>query len=337
MPTADLQLLPVSGLDLAQDDLFRAWASVFDASNRNALGDGHSSWGIEELRALERGTERRRASWVAVAGDVAVGALLLVLPLHDNLATVAVALAVHPAHRRQGVGSRLLALAEEEAAAAGRTVLLAETEWAFDDRDEGGEGFAAHHGYAAAQTVLRSTLTLPTDRTGLEAVLAGAAGDGYTTRSCWDGIPEQWLDGRAELSRRMSTDIPLGDLQLEEEVWDAARVRATYDQVAAMGRRVVDTFAVEQATGLLVGYTQVQVGEPPDLGYQQDTLVMREHRGHGLGLRLKAANALAVMSELPDVSRIRTWNADDNRHMLAVNRGLGYEADAWLREWQKVL
>ena len=42
-------------------------------------------------------------------------------------------------------------------------------------------------------------------------------------------------------------------------------------------------------------------------------------------------------AELPDVTRIRTWNADDNLHMLAVNRQLGYEPDAWLREWQKVV
>ena len=105
-----------------------------------------------------------------------------------------------------------------------------------------------------------------------------------------------------------------------------------------MGRRVVETVARHVPSGRLVGYTQVQVSpETPTLGYQQDTLVVREHRGHRLGLRLKAANTLAVIDGLPGVTAIRTWNADDNTHMLAVNRRLGYEVDAYLREWQKVL
>lgn len=336
MTVTDRQIRPVTGLDPAGEDLFRAWAAVFDASSRHDLGDASSSWGVEELRELERSTEQRRLAWVALAGDRVAGAVLVVMPLHDNQATAQTSLAVLPDHRRQGIGSSLLATAEEAARAHGRTVLFAVTEWAVADRDRG-EEFAERHGYAAAQMTLRSSLSLPADRDRLETLLAGAEGGGYTMQSCWDGIPQRWLAGRAELSRRMSTDIPHGDLQLEEEVWDEERVRESYARIAGMGRRVVDTFAVEEATGRLVGYTQVQVGDPGDLAYQQDTLVVREHRGHGLGLRLKAANTLAVMAELPDVTRIRTWNAEDNRHMLAVNRELGYEADARLRVWQKVV
>ncbi len=63
--------------------------------------------------------------------------------------------------------------------------------------------------------------------------------------------------------------------------------------------------------------------------------MLREHRGHGLGLRLKAANALAVMRDLPMVPSVRTWNADDNVHMLAVNRELGFQVEGYSREWQK--
>jgi GNAT superfamily N-acetyltransferase len=333
----DLRILPVSGLDPAQGQLFRAWAAVYEADGRHTLGAAHSGWTLEELRELERSTERRRLAWAAVEGDEVVAAVSLSMPQHDNLAMAGITLAVLPGRRRRGIGTTLLRHAEERARDHGRSVLMSETQWAFEGADESGEGFAARRGYAAAQTALRSTLTVPDERTALEALLGARGPDGYTLHTVWDGVPGEWLAGRAELSRRMSTDVPLGDLKLEEEVWDEDRVRDSYARIAGMGRRVVDTYAVEEATGRLVGYTQVQVGDGSDLGYQQDTLVLEEHRGHGLGLRLKAANTLAVMAELPAVTRIRTWNADDNVHMLAVNRQLGYQPDAWLREWQKVV
>jgi GNAT superfamily N-acetyltransferase len=336
------ELVPVSGLDPAQDALFRAWADVYRASDEAAMGRAASSWTADQQREMERSPDRRRLAWAAVEDGTVVAALRIVMPVHDNHRLCVVNLAVHPDHRRRGLGTLLLEHAEQAARDEGRSVLLAETEWLVDGRDEAGEEFLARHGYAAAQVVLRSSLPLPAHRGRLAGLLGRDGTDGYRMQTFWDGIPDELLDGRAELSRRMSTDAPLGALELEEEEWDAERVRNSYEVVAAMGRRVVDTFAVEEATGRLVGYTEVQV--TPDLGvadevvaYQQDTLVVREHRGHALGLRLKAANTLALMDEVPQATVVRTWNAEENGPMLAVNARIGYVRDAFLREWQKVL
>jgi GNAT superfamily N-acetyltransferase len=272
---------------------------------------------------------------VTTSGDV-VGAVSVVLRLRENPRVAFLSLAVHPAHRRRGTGTELLQWAESRAVEQGRSVFIGETEWPAGHADLSGEAFARRHGYAPAQLIVRSTLRLPVDPATLTHV-AGGDGD-YVLETSVDGIPDAWLEDRAELQRRMSTDAPLGDLQLEEEDWDAERMRGEYDVVLAMGRRVVETVARHVPSGRLVGYTQVQVSpETPTLGYQQDTLVVREHRGHALGLRLKAANTLAVMEQLPELTAIRTWNANDNTHMLAVNERLGYVADAHLREWQKVL
>lgn len=333
------ELVPVSGLDPAKDDLFRAWADVFRASDRASMGASASSWTADQLREMERSPDRRRLSWAAVEAGTVVGALGLVMPVHDNPRLVVVNLAVHPDHRRRGLGSRLLRHAEEVAVEEGRSVLLAETEWLPAGRDQFGEEFAERFGYAAAQVVLRSSLQLPAARDRLAGLLSRDGTDGYRTQTWWDGIPEDLLEGRAELSRRMSTDVPMGQLELEEEEWDAERVRKGYEVIAAMGRRVVDTFAVEESTGRLVGYTEVQVTPDEDevVAYQQDTLVLREHRGHALGLRLKAANTLALMDEVPQAGVVRTWNAEENAPMLAVNAQIGYVRDAFLREWQKVL
>jgi GNAT superfamily N-acetyltransferase len=334
-------LVPVSGLDDSQRDLFAGYAEVYAASGRAVFGDEHTAWGADELRELERKHDRRTLAVAAVEQDgQVVGAASVVLRLRDNPRVAFLSLAVHPEHRRRGLGSELLRWAETAAAEAGRSVLIAETEWPAGGEDIAGEAFTALHGYQPAQRVLRSTLRLPVDEATL-ADLAGGEGDtgtpDYVLETSVDGIPGSWLEGRAQLQRRMSTDAPLGDLRLEEEDWDADRMRAEYEVLSSMGRRVVETVARHVATSALVGYTQVQVSpETPTLGYQQDTLVIREHRGHALGLRLKAANTLAVMEHLPELSAIRTWNADDNAHMLAVNQRLGYVVDAHLREWQKV-
>ncbi|MDF2093776.1 GNAT family N-acetyltransferase [Knoellia sp. 3-2P3] len=335
-------LVPVSGLDDSQCDLFTRWAEVYAASGRAVLGDEHTAWGADELRELERSPHRRMTAAAAVQPDgEVVGAVLVVLRTRENPRVAFLSLAVHPDHRRRGVGSELLGWAEARAVEQGRSVFIAETEWPAGGTDAFGETFAPGRGYAPAQHVLRSTLRLPVDEVTLSAV---AADDGdantpdHALETSVDGIPDSWLEDRAELQRRMSTDAPLGDLQLEEEDWDAERMRGEYDVLASMGRRVVETVARHLPSGRLVGYTQVQVSpETPTLGYQQDTLVVREHRGHVLGLRLKAANTLAVMEHLPELTAIRTWNAEDNAHMLAVNQRLGYAVDAHRREWQKVL
>ena len=210
---------------------------------------------------------------------------------------------------------------------------MGETEWP-EGRSDESERFAARHGYVVGQTMLRSSMALPADRDALAAL--AAADDDYTVETFVDHIPEAWLEDRAVLQQRMSTDAPLDDLALEEEAWDANRLRETFARTLESGRRVVESAARHVPTGRLVAFTTIAVSAgSPDLGYQQDTLVLTEHRGHGLGLRLKAANALAVMDELPAVTSVRTWNAASNEHMLAVNRRLGYRVDGYSREWQK--
>ena len=322
-----------------QRRLFDDWAEVFIADGLHTFGPDHSAHSADELREMTRSTSQHRIAWAGLddSGSV-VGAAGLVMPRHDNLAQAGVVVTVHPDHRRRGVGTALLAHVEAAALEHGRTVFLAETQWRVDERDDCGEDFAARHGYAGAQTVLRSSLSLPADQSALEAAVQGDEPDGYVVRTCWDGIPEAWLAGRAELSRRMSTDIPMGDLVLEEESWDEERVRTDYQRIAAIGRRVIDAYALHEETGQLVGYTQVQISQAdPQVAFQQDTLVMREHRGHGLGLRMKAAGTLALMEGSPATTSVRTWNADDNAPMLAVNHALGFVHDGMMREWQKVV
>ena len=327
------ELIDVDPLDPTQDTVFRAWMEVHAAAERALWGDRATSWSAEEIREFQRAPERVRRSVAALdrQGRV-VGAVQVIAATRDNLEGVNVWLSVHPAHQRRGIGSALLARAEAIAGDLGRTLVQ---DWSVSPEESGGPAaaFATRHGYAVAQRGLRSELALADWRD--EGAPVHAA---YRVETVWDAVPQEWLEDRAHLSRRMSTDAPLGETEYEEEDWDADRVRRYYERMSAMGRRFASSVARELASGRLVGYTDLAVSaSTPDRAYQQDTLVLREHRGHGLGLALKAANLRALHTELPQVRWVMTFNAASNEPMLRVNRVLGFAVTGYVTEWKKRL
>ncbi len=325
-------IVPVHGSDADPDGSarFDAWAEVFVASARSRFGDEHDAWAADELRAMEGNAARGRLRYAWQQGGEVVGGLDLILPSRENTDLVECHLAVLPERRGEGIEDQLLAWAGSQARAEGRTRMTALTSWAEGQRDGEAE-FWSRHGFTPAQFTLRSDLPLP---------MPGppATAPGYVLESAVDGIPPEWHADRAVLSMRMSTDAPMGELAHEPEHWDADRIAAEIAQTATMGRRSVETVARHVASGQLVGFTHVEVpAGTPDRAYQHDTLVLREHRGHGLGLALKVANTLALQDHMPGVRYVRTWNAVENEPMLRVNRELGYAVTAHLCEWQAVL
>lgn len=228
-----------------------------------------------------------------------------------------------------------LAEAEHIGAQNGRTTIVVVTEWAKDGRDLG-EVFATGHGYTMAQTMLSSEQALGVRPDGLNGILD--VDDDCAVLSVLDYLPDAWLDDRVVLQQRMSTDAPMDELAVEEEVWNVERLRAGDARARESGRRIVESVAQHRPSGRLVAFTRISVSPgSPTIAYQRDTLVLREHRGHAWGLRVKAADAALLMRTLPQVRTVRTWTAASNEPMLAVNRQLGHTVSGCSREWQKVL
>src|SRR5690606_3042993 len=95
------------------------------------------------------------------------------------------------------------------------------------------------------------------------------------------------------------------------------------------GDRLYQVVARHRRTGELAGHTIVAVdGERPHLGDQHDTTVARAHRGHRLGWLLKAEMLRWLTAAEPQLVEIDTYNAESNRHMIAVNEELGYRVVA---------
>ncbi|MEV4809347.1 GNAT family N-acetyltransferase [Micromonospora avicenniae] len=272
---------------------------------------------------------------------VPAGYLALDLPQLDNTDNATVELAVDPAYRRHGVGRALhehcLRLLREH----GRKRVIGMAVSALPDgpaRSGAGGAFAAAMGARPALAEVRRRLD-PTrvDPAALDALLAGARAyaAGYRTVRWHGRVPEEYAADIAYLDGRLSTDAPMGDLEWEAEKVDVERIRDTDRALAARGRRQYHVAAQHVASGRLVAWTLLDVGPSADWhAFQQITLVDPEHRGHRLGLLVKAENLRHLLAHEPSVRAIDAFNAASNSHMIAINEQLGFRpVDGWT-DWQ---
>lgn len=290
--------------------------------------------------------------------DDVVGYAWLRAPQASNTDSVEVELAVHPDHRRRGIGAALWDAAVDVVRAQGRHLVQAWSDVAVEPPDgpgalapSTGSGripadadatrFALARGLAFEQMERMSRLELPVDP-GLLRRFAEAAGehmgDAYLVRTWYGEVPEETFADLAALESRMMTDAPTGGLELEEDPWDAERVRTWLARFAERDQTVLLSAAHHVPTGRVVGYTAVVVPTEPDasrpVAGQDTTIVDPEHRGHRLGMAVKVANLQALAERRPDVRRIVTWNAEENGPMLAINVALGFRPDGGFAGWQ---
>jgi hypothetical protein len=119
-------------------------------------------------------------------------------------------------------------------------------------------------------------------------------------------------------------DAPMEDPDSEEDYWDADRVRAYDNAMAGRSQTVYRVMARHRQTRAWAGLSMLCVDEfLPRIAFQEDTSVVRAHRGHRLGLLMKADMLRWISQERPEVAATDTWNATTNHHMIAVNERLG--------------
>lgn len=253
-------------------------------------------------------------------------------PDRENQDRVPLDITVHPELRRRGLGTALLRHAAGRAAAGGRVVLSGEAQ-----EKSPGEAFARQAGGALGQAEVRRVLDLPKIPAGTIARLresAAKAAAGYSLVRWEGGVPDERLDQVASLHNVLS-DAPM-DPGVEPTAWTADRVRVRMNaRQARIPARRFSLAAVHDGTGEMAALTVVAVhDEVPDWGHQLLTAVTRPHRGHRLGLLVKAAMMDWLAAADPSVERIVTWNAASNRHMIAINEELGYQV--WGRPYRSV-
>ena len=92
--------------------------------------------------------------------------------------------------------------------------------------------------------------------------------------------PDELLTAVADITEAIN-DAPLDDLDIEYEVFPAARVRSYEDATINSRHRLYRVIARHRETGELAGHTVVAVdAETPQLAHQHDTAVVRAHLGY---------------------------------------------------------
>lgn len=336
-----LEIVPVA----PDEPTFAAYNAVYQpAMVHGPVGELTSPWRPEELLQQLRDANPRklRRGWVGSLDGQPVASGWLDGSTVDNTDVADVVVCVHPDARRRGHGAVMLDHVEARARALGRSRLVAQADWLYDDPD-GSQSpdvrWALRHGFEIGLVEVQRRQSLPVDPALIDELAAEAAPHhtAYAVRAFVGPVPDELLEGWARLTATLMTEAPTGDIEREVATADAGAVRDQEALVARQGRSKVNAVATT-ADGEVVAYTDISVTiDEPERAFQWGTLVRADHRGHRLGLAVKLANLRLLQETYPQVRTVATWNAEVNDAMISVNERLGYVAVARAGELQKRL
>lgn len=323
---------PTSDAELAQ------LGEVGDACDREMHGAVEPRTPAQHRVRLESTPYLSRHHWVAEVevlegGRTIAGSATAMTPLQENLEMIDVEVAVHPAFRGQGIGTALVEQALIPAIrASGRPLVSAwgevPADGDADDASHPANRLAARLGLERRTMAVCRGLDLPVAPSLLDDLAAEAAekvGD-YRILT-WQGpVPEEHIGSYGALLHQLELDDPDEDMEYEAAEYPPERIRQMEERYARSGLRIFVAVAVAP-DGTFAGNTEIAVQDGPEvtLGYQENTLVMPDHRGHRLGLALKVANHRQLAEAAPGLRRLVTWNSHVNPWMISINERLGYE------------
>ncbi len=251
----------------------------------------------------------------------------------DNPHLFSAELQILKPYRRKGYTKPLLEKVMAFAEKYKRTLLTGRTSSFVPD----GQGFAERLG--ATKGLEASTNQLALEELSKERLrdwldLANTKARDFELGFWGSRYPDADLHAIAELFNVMNT-APRDELEQEDEQTTPEELREgeAYDLARGVERRVL--YVRHKPSGRLAGFTETYwYPEDPENLEQDDTGVLPEYRGNGLGKWLKAAMIQKVLAERPSVKRIRTGNADSNAPMLAINHKLGFKVYRSETIWQ---
>jgi GNAT superfamily N-acetyltransferase len=315
----------VEQINPRNEPLLRRFWEVEQAAQRADRGyPVLRDWAALRAAAREPSTRSRHTYVVAWVDGHPVATMDVLVFTQDNPHLLELEINVLPEHRRRGIGRAL----HEEAVrlADGRTTFIGEATEPVGGGTSAARPFAESLGYSSVHLEHHLVLDLPAAPPPVDG------DDGWVLRTWVDTCP---LDLRARFVRlrnQMEQDVPRGDLDVAPSAYTAERLA---EEEVRMAKAYTTLAAVAEKDDELGGYTKIVLPHGGDYAWQDDTLVMPEHRGHRLGLRLKAATLKLITTGYPERNAIHTWTDPDNAAMYRTNERFGFRPVEQMHEMQR--
>ena len=223
--------------------------------------------------------------------------------------------------RQQGADVALMEQACEIAAADGRTRISTQLSAAISP-----DTFAEKLGARNQGTVLAAKLDLAAiDHDQYAAWAEPSAHNARYRLVRWsDRCPDELAESYCA-ARDAMHDQPADEFAYEFARTELGQMRADEEHLIRYGARHQVLAAVDDA-GQVAGFAEfVTYPDEPEVVDIWSTGVARGHRGHGLGLRLKAAATLWMRELHPAARWVDTANHEGNAPMIRINQTLGYQ------------
>lgn len=326
-------MVVISELDVSEDAALRAFWDVEQTAQRadrsHPVLRSHQRL-VQQARVPAPG--RFTTLLAAYDGSWLVGAAELSGSLRDNLHLGEIEVHVLPSHRRQGIGRELLGEVLRRGRADGRTSFIGEACQPAEDRPSAATRFAQAGGFESAHREDHFVLDLPVAAELFSGSTFKDVDDGHTVVTWTNRAPDDLVEAYARMRTLMNHDVPLGDLDIEPQAETVDRIRSSEERLSKHFDTVVGV--ARRSDGELSGYTLAYLPHDEEFVQQDDTFVVGEERGRGIGRALKVAVLRLLADERPERTMVHTWTAVDNVAMQRLNRALGFGSVELMNEMQ---
>lgn len=243
-------------------------------------------------------------------------------------------LRVHPQHRCQGLGQKMLKMIFPFATEHKCSLLMV---WS-NDRIPAAETFLEHRGARRGQEGKVNQLKI--SEVDHDLIARWSSQSKHLEREfelgLWDGpFPEEHIEEIAALLQEMANDQPRDDLEIEDMKFTPEMIRQFEQNMQATGDVRWVLYIIDRARQKLAGWTEVHWHPTRAMILEQGfTAVDASYRNKGLGRWLKAEMMTKILQEKPQVELIRTRNANSNAPMLKINNEMGFKPYSSITAWQ---